>query len=136
MTTKNRNTVMDDLEKKDRNYGPWMIVERKSRWKFRENVQNSLEKVGPNAEPRSNLNSINENLQVTKELINCLGLGDSPDVQARDLLDILVPDSVAQHNSVAAIVTIDPLRWQDCKATLTPRWISISKARLQLFGKI
>ncbi|MBA0721842.1 hypothetical protein Golax_009346 [Gossypium laxum] len=42
MTTENRNTVVDDSEKKDRIYGPWMIVERKSRQKFRENVQNSL----------------------------------------------------------------------------------------------
>ncbi|PPD74477.1 hypothetical protein GOBAR_DD28595 [Gossypium barbadense] len=179
MTTENRNTTVDDSEKKDGIYGPWMIVERKLRRKFRENVQNSLsnqesekegscfrvinnrdlykdvyegdfsnsrrskwkeimngnflgkdsashyngrielskrnnnkgklkevvsivglspiikENVGPNLEPRSNLNSINENLQVTKESINCLGLGDSPDVQARDLLDQLVPDSVA-----------------------------------------
>ncbi|MBA0692993.1 hypothetical protein Goari_010511 [Gossypium aridum] len=42
MTTENRNTIVDNSEKKDRIYGPWMIVERKSRRKFRENVQNSL----------------------------------------------------------------------------------------------
>ncbi|XP_016679196.1 uncharacterized protein [Gossypium hirsutum] len=51
--------------------------------------------------------------KVTKESINCLGLGDSLDVQARDLLDQLVPDSVAQHNSVAAVVAIDPLPCPD-----------------------
>ncbi|KAA3469801.1 GroES-like zinc-binding alcohol dehydrogenase family protein [Gossypium australe] len=41
-TSEVRKTVMDSSEKKDENYGPWMIIERRSRLKFRENVQNSL----------------------------------------------------------------------------------------------
>ncbi|MBA0579675.1 hypothetical protein Gorai_021924, partial [Gossypium raimondii] len=39
---KNQYMVMDELVKKDENCGPWMIVKRKSRRKFRDNVQKSL----------------------------------------------------------------------------------------------
>ncbi|MBA0822507.1 hypothetical protein Goarm_019304 [Gossypium armourianum] len=39
---KNQNMVMDELVKKDENCGPWMIVKRKSRREFRDNVQKSL----------------------------------------------------------------------------------------------
>ncbi|PPS07032.1 hypothetical protein GOBAR_AA13604 [Gossypium barbadense] len=42
MTSKSRNTIVDGSEKNDENYGPWMIIERKSRQKFRENMLNSL----------------------------------------------------------------------------------------------
>ncbi|PPE02905.1 hypothetical protein GOBAR_DD00065 [Gossypium barbadense] len=35
------NLVVEGSEKKDENYGPWMIVERKSRQKFKDNVQKS-----------------------------------------------------------------------------------------------
>ncbi|KAH1047923.1 hypothetical protein J1N35_038707 [Gossypium stocksii] len=38
---KNSNPVKEDSERKDENFRPWMIVERKSRWKVRDNGQNS-----------------------------------------------------------------------------------------------
>ncbi|MBA0664477.1 hypothetical protein Goklo_004466 [Gossypium klotzschianum] len=137
-TLESQNTVVDSSGKKDENYGPWMTVERKSRRKFRENMQNSLEsaflhngrlelsnnnnnnkgqlkeassitsfgltikeKDGPNMGSRLNLNSFNENLQVTKKQTNFLGLGDNSAIQARGLIDQLGSDSVAQQSSVA-----------------------------------
>ncbi|KAA3486878.1 LINE-1 reverse transcriptase isogeny [Gossypium australe] len=40
--TEIQNTTMDRSERKDDNFGPWMIVERKSRRKTRENGQNNF----------------------------------------------------------------------------------------------
>ncbi|MBA0674759.1 hypothetical protein Goari_016340 [Gossypium aridum] len=40
-TLENQNLVVEGLVKKDKNYGPWMIIERKFRYKFRDNLQKS-----------------------------------------------------------------------------------------------
>ncbi|KAH1073065.1 hypothetical protein J1N35_025393 [Gossypium stocksii] len=116
MTSEIQNTVVDGSKKKDKKFGPWMIVERKSRRKFRENVQNSLdnqesEKEGSRFKVLNNRDlykDVSERdlpdsrhckekklCMAIKEPIKCLGLGDNPVVLARDLLDQSSPDSVA-----------------------------------------
>ncbi|MBA0672482.1 hypothetical protein Goklo_025245 [Gossypium klotzschianum] len=42
MASEFQNTTKDDAEKEHGNFGPWMIVEKKSRWKIRDNAQNPL----------------------------------------------------------------------------------------------
>lgn len=37
MVSKNSNSIREESEKKDENYGPWMIMERKLRRKVRDN---------------------------------------------------------------------------------------------------
>ncbi|MBA0646044.1 hypothetical protein Goklo_014042, partial [Gossypium klotzschianum] len=39
---KNHSMVVDRLEEKGKNYGPWMLVERKPRWKFRDIAQKNV----------------------------------------------------------------------------------------------
>ncbi|KAG8499648.1 hypothetical protein CXB51_006070 [Gossypium anomalum] len=151
-----RETIGDSLGKKDDIYGLWMIVKRKSRQKFRENVQahvanqgteqkgsrfrllnnrdshknidegvlsrknnnnNGQDKEvghsnnkGPNTEGEnrpisgSSLNQkrTKEDLPDSKKQTSYLGLGDSPNVQARVTLE--PPGSVAmtQQKTVSA----------------------------------
>ncbi|PPR93864.1 hypothetical protein GOBAR_AA26805 [Gossypium barbadense] len=77
-----RETIRDSSGKKDKNYGPWMIVERKSRRKFRENVQ----------APVAN----------SKKQTSYLGLGDSSNAQARVILDLPGSVTMAQQKAVVA----------------------------------
>ncbi|MBA0636862.1 hypothetical protein Godav_000075 [Gossypium davidsonii] len=43
MSSETQNTAKVDAKKDYGNFGPWMIVEKKSRRKIRDNVQNSLQ---------------------------------------------------------------------------------------------
>ncbi|MBA0709291.1 hypothetical protein Golax_024330, partial [Gossypium laxum] len=40
---KNHSMVVDRPAEKGKNYGPWMLVERKPRWKFRHIAQKNVE---------------------------------------------------------------------------------------------
>ncbi|MBA0736956.1 hypothetical protein Gogos_010442 [Gossypium gossypioides] len=99
MLPENHNMVEDGKVEKNENYGPWMIVERRSRKNFRDNVQHSYgnQENKTKGAGSSLVNKIwAESLITSKGILHRLGLGGSLFTQARFLLDQLGQQAIAQ----------------------------------------
>ncbi|KAH1032328.1 hypothetical protein J1N35_044502 [Gossypium stocksii] len=132
----NQKLDMDESEKEDGNYGSWMIVERKSRCKFRDNSQKST-RIQEKGRKRSRFSSLNnrdflKNGSHNGEVLDCRS-SEGKEIASRNqhikdvdlhfnrLNDSFKKPNKGKQKDVGPIIEADPFTKGNTGLILDPR---------------